>query len=79
MHRLQTPYFVVLLASIFKTAFGATGVPEVGLFTCLQKRKPKVSNEVFNSDEFIRLREEMLLYYTDAKRHSNQEMTIWNF
>src|SRR6218665_3351140 len=33
--------------------------------TCFQKHRPKVSNEVCNSDELIRLREEML-YYTDA-------------
>jgi len=60
-----------MLASVFRAAFGATGVPEVQ-----QKHWPKVSNEVFitgrdtlfNSDELIRLSEEMLLYYTDAMK-----------
>ena len=46
----------------------------MGLFTRFQKHWPKVNNDVFitgsdrlfNNDELIRLREEMLLYYTDA-------------
>jgi len=59
-----------MLASVFRAAFGASGGPEVRLFTRFQKHWPKVNNEVFitgrdtpfNSDELIRFREEMLLY-----------------
>ena len=66
--------FEVMLSTIFMTAFGSSGGPEVGIFNRFQKQWPAINKEVFtigneelyNCDFFLKLREEMVVYYGEA-------------
>lgn len=66
--------FEVMLSTIFTTAFGTSGGPEVGIFKRFQKQWPAINKEVFtigseefyNCDFFLKLREEMVVYYGEA-------------
>ena len=63
-----------MLSTIFTTAFGTSGGPEVGLFNRFQKQWPAINKgvftigneELFNCDFLIKLYEEMLVYYCEA-------------
>jgi hypothetical protein len=64
----------IILSSVFAVALGPTGGPDVQLFKRFQKQWPAINKEhfttgsdtLFNSDELIRLREEMSGYYSEA-------------